>query len=56
MLHQGKMHMKFTAEKSLPPSLTDLPSAILSGKSPKAFWNRQMTASQNNLSQQLPDH
>lgn len=37
MLRQGKMHIKFTAENSLPPSLTDLPSAILSGKSPKAF-------------------
>lgn len=31
-------------KKSLSPSPTDVPSAILSVKSLKAFWNRQMTA------------
>lgn len=31
-------------KKSLPPSLIDVLKACLSGKSPEAFWNRQMTA------------
>lgn len=45
MLHKSKMHVKFTdKKKSLLPSLIDVLKAFLSGKSPEAFWNRQMTA------------
>lgn len=57
MHHQGKMHMKFTAEKKS-PTFTDwsIQCNFKWGNPLKYSEIRQMTDSQNNLSQQLPDH